>query len=368
MKTGTSVLAAVLLYTGCMLACGSSAQTTVEPSPAGSSGQGAGTGGASGGAGGKGGTGEVGGSAGIGAAGGGNAGADTAGSAVAGAGIGGSAATAGSSSGECDTGRGGFGGAFYNPYEVWCDGRTPMIADKNAFPASKPPCTGMTPYCVVRPCDSTTEPLFCCKGATPVCESCPEGMVSTGEFCMDATEVRRRDYQAWLKTNPPSRWGWCSPPAQDEACMAKPDVCKTNCDDHPQVCVNACEATSYCFDHGWILCSAEHARAVCTHPYPYGDTYQSGACNDANSGIATTVPVGSLGSCAATTASAVVYDLSGNVAEWSGGPKAVTPDPLNIRGGSYLDAPASLTCEAETNADQSKALPTLGFRCCTPLL
>jgi formylglycine-generating enzyme required for sulfatase activity len=65
-----------------------------------------------------------------------------------------------------------------------------------------------------------------------------------------------------------------------------------------------------------------------------------------------------------------VYDLSGNVAEWSDtqqGTTTGTPpyDIMSLHGGSYLTPTNGLTCKFDFDVISTNAvLPSLGFRCC----
>ncbi len=235
-----------------------------------------------------------------------------------------------------------------------------MIADVKGFPAQKPKCSGSTPYCTVVDCDATTDPLFCCSGKTPVCAPCPPGMVSTGSYCIDQYEVTRADYAAFLATNPP-------PPAScsldpDPDCMKLPEVCQSNCDQHPQVCVAGCVAFWFCSALGKQNCSVKQLANACgSTSYPYGAVYDPSACNGADAGKATTAPVGSFGSCASQTLGGQAFDLSGNVAEWG----VVPTGPFEAVGGSFVGDKDALTCSTTEPATNEKPSSHIGFRCCT---
>jgi len=76
-------------------------------------------------------------------------------------------------------------------------------------------------------------------------------------YCIDSTEVTRDQYAAWLATTPTlpastdANCGWKSTASYnaDATCMANNPtyVCQgTACGNHPQVCVDWCDAYAYC--------------------------------------------------------------------------------------------------------------------------
>lgn len=101
------------------------------------------------------------------------------------------------------------------------------------------------------------------------------------------------------------------------------------------------------------------------------DTYQSGVCNDDAYDTDTVaagdqdgiLASGSLASCFANGAgTADVFDMSGNVKEWTAARQAgVNP----IRGGASNNEETGTTCGlAFTSADDAFFFPNVGFRCC----
>ncbi|MCU0660867.1 MAG: MopE-related protein [Myxococcota bacterium] len=129
------------------------------------------------------------------------------------------------------------------------------------------------------------------------------------------------------------------------------------------------QARAACAAAGGQLCSQEEWLAACegaapSTAYPYGDTYAASACNGKDYQGDTDVPVatGSLASCLSEDG---VFDLSGNLREWTLDP--TDTDEVNhvVRGGSFNTPAIGLKCAfTMSRADNDVVLPALGFRCC----
>jgi formylglycine-generating enzyme required for sulfatase activity len=218
----------------------------------------------------------------------------------------------------------------------------------------------------------------------------PEG------YCIDSTEVTRSQYQAWLDMGPytASQIADCAANtfSPDATCMAEPEVCQgSSCGDHPQTCVDWCDAYAFCRGVGKRLCgrigggsigSDDQAdptldqwfNACSSHgqfAYPYSDTYRGTACNGGdywvpNYGNYTTRAVGSLTTCQSPSSSyAGVYDLSGNVWEWE---DSCGAGGCFARGGSYTFYQPYLACggiDSVAVATRTFCLAYVGFRCCS---
>jgi formylglycine-generating enzyme required for sulfatase activity len=229
------------------------------------------------------------------------------------------------------------------------------------------------------------------------------------DYSIDATEVTRGQYEAWVATNPPlpdstdADCGWKSTGsyAANSTCMTSTSVCSSGCDHHPQVCVDWCDAYAYCRAVGKRLCGAisggsnayesfanastsQWYRACSsgdTNTYPYGSSYSETTCNGCDYAAANndykTVPVGMLTGCqSSVTGYTGVYDLEGNVVEWEDSCTG-TGDSAHcrLRGGSFGTCHFSggLTCASVNFYDYSR-LGTdyfgaggdgVGFRCCS---
>jgi sulfatase modifying factor 1 len=227
----------------------------------------------------------------------------------------------------------------------------------------------------------------------------PTMVVTPGNYCIDTTEVTRAQYQAWLATSPStsnqiSACTWNTTFAPDTTCMSYSDVCNaggTVCNNHPQVCVDWCDAYAYCQAAGKRLCGkiadgganayAAYADAsqsqwynACTsggvRTYPYGTSYNGQACNGYDYPETTTyksVPVGTLSGCQSSVSGyAGVYDLSGNAWEWENSCDGGNPDSIcHIRGGGYVNYYNQLNCATNWAAYRNSVRSDTGFRCCS---
>ncbi len=208
-------------------------------------------------------------------------------------------------------------------------------------------------------------------------------------YFIDATEVTRAQYAAFLETDPrPAvQSSYCSGFNDDfttTSCETAASVTISDDDDHPIVCVDFCDAEAFCVWAGKRLCAGEKSRATdpdisewygaCAgsndHAYPYGNEFSADACNGfarpdtgCDSGDCVTVAVNALLTC--DTADGV-SDLSGNVAEWVDecNARSGASDQCNVRGGSMRDPAARSECGTVTSLDRDFADAFTGFRCC----
>ena len=247
--------------------------------------------------------------------------------------------------------------------------------------------------------DGGTGSPSCPNSGGPSMVSLPAG------FCIDSTEVTRSQYEAWLRSNPPTtgQMADCSSNttfAPDAKCMGSATapnyVCLEDCGNHPQVCIDWCDAYAYCKAVGKRLCgkigggasspdditnpNLSQWNCACTSQgasaYPYGATYNTKACNGIDlwpSGPPPyqyeTVPVGSMATCQSSVAGyAGVFDLSGSVEEFEdscsteGEPSARR---CNIRGGSFAASVSHLRCASNVTVPRYSFANDIGFRCCS---
>jgi sulfatase modifying factor 1 len=247
-----------------------------------------------------------------------------------------------------------------------------------------------------------------------VAPKCAPGMIDLGDFCIDATEVTKGSYKAFLdskpgiSTDPRCSWnGKFEPTVLDDfpAFCTLEDVDLVKEPNHPVVCVDWCDAFSYCAWAGKRLCGMigggsepykdpsvmndvkkSQWYAACAggegtpRKYPYRGDYQP-VCNDKLSGGAAR-DVGSMPGCHGPpgTPQAAVYDMSGNVYEWVDNCQASAAAPSQqsclTRGGFYLNEDVTdagafeyLTCAVGsiTNPKQRERFDDhIGIRCCSP--
>jgi len=195
-------------------------------------------------------------------------------------------------------------------------------------------------------------------------------------YCIDSTEVTRSQYQAWLAVKPIYEEGDCvflgNNFRPDTECMSKPEVCPGEaCGAHPQVCVSQCHAAAFCNGSGKRLCFGPGGPSqnnqwlgVCTQggttQYPWGDDPDPSRCNLEG---ATTHPVGNDTRCqSATPGFEGIYDLIGNVAEWTG--RCSKDDAGWLCDAAGGDFRAQADACTGTRFPMFSELPSLGFRCC----
>lgn len=233
----------------------------------------------------------------------------------------------------------------------------------------------------------------------------PAMVAVCGGYCIDSTEVTRDQYAAWIAANPettgqPVACAWNTDYHPDAGCMGGENVCKgSECGNHPQVCVDWCDAYAYCRAVGKRLCGKIGGGAIsygeddnasldqwynaCSSGgalnYPYGgnpaislaDGYHPHLCNGSGGMTpccvesGTTVQVGSLAGCQSSAPGySGTWDLSGNVFEWED--YCGEPDHCQFRGGSFRRALQGLQCTAGDSRQHKYVAEDIGFRCCAP--
>ncbi len=101
-----------------------------------------------------------------------------------------------------------------------------------------------------------------------------------------------------------------------------------------------------------------------TRLFPYGATYDAGACNGEDYGADEAVAVGTRPACQSYPG---VFDLSGNVHEWENAcdANAGQDDFCLSRGGSFKSWNTLLQCSFSTGAVRHFVSDQQGFRCCS---
>ncbi len=141
----------------------------------------------------------------------------------------------------------------------------------------------------------------------------------------------------------------------------------------PRVQISWYQAQAACQNSGKRLCTVEEWERACRGPdlfiYPYGDDIDDRACNGffRASGNEEVLATGSLEDCGNPEG---VYDMSGNVAEWTATafPRIPGQEALidrAVRGGSFESNFSALRCLGEEFHLPPATLDvTVGFRCC----
>ncbi|HHN46945.1 MAG TPA: hypothetical protein ENN09_05835, partial [Planctomycetes bacterium] len=137
--------------------------------------------------------------------------------------------------------------------------------------------------------------------------------------------------------------------------------------EEPRTSVSFLEAQSFCRQHGKRLCRTDEWEAACAtsrrFTYPYGNAYVDGRCN---SGAGTSKePSGSRSGCVNAFG---LYDMTGNVAEWTENRAAVGTDARHfINGGHWGSSPEEAACSSKAMFAPIISSVTVGFRCCLDL-
>lgn len=129
------------------------------------------------------------------------------------------------------------------------------------------------------------------------------------------------------------------------------------------------EAHDYCRDRGKRLCTAREWEKACAgtvaQVWPFGNKYDEAACN------IDTGKVENAGNREACTGAFGVFDMSGNLAEWTGSTDQDvytdaddTKSVRQVRGGSYKDRPLFTRCAFRDTYEPDTHYDTIGFRCC----
>lgn len=148
-----------------------------------------------------------------------------------------------------------------------------------------------------------------------------------------------------------------------EASKGAGNVASSKASEYPWVNVSSSEAKDACLAAGKRLCTLEEWRAACAGPthlaFPYGDVFDPGACNGAENNGAV-APTGEFVSCEG--AAAGLFDMSGNVLEWTDG--CDVNGYCMEAGGSFQNLDNDLRCDHTYTQDAAYTDFGTGFRCC----
>ena len=128
----------------------------------------------------------------------------------------------------------------------------------------------------------------------------------------------------------------------------------------PRTRVSMTAAEGLCKSRKKRLCSDREWRKACRGrggaAFPYGRTFNPNKCNteDADEEERSITASGRFRGCRSAWG---VYDMSGNVAEWTGG--------QTVRGGDSSASDEEAACSAGGRSAPSTARSSIGFRCCS---
>jgi len=135
----------------------------------------------------------------------------------------------------------------------------------------------------------------------------------------------------------------------------------------PKSNVNFSEAKSLCEKEGKRLCTEEEWEASCRgsegRPFPYGKAWDPDACNtETKEGRDRNLTQsGSFKGCLSPLG---VFDMSGNLMEWTQTSFEKDPKRFIMKGGSYLRPNYAARCSYRYPAPQDLRDMEFGFRCC----
>jgi hypothetical protein len=130
----------------------------------------------------------------------------------------------------------------------------------------------------------------------------------------------------------------------------------------PQAFISLYLAGDSCASLGKRLCSTEEWRLACAGPYqsrfPYGQTYERHACVTEDSVVR---PAGSRPECRGHFE---VFDMSGNLMEWTNTRSSANRSFYNVMGGFFKSGPESYCAMARYSYFPQNRHNPVGFRCC----
>jgi formylglycine-generating enzyme required for sulfatase activity len=214
-------------------------------------------------------------------------------------------------------------------------------------------------------------------------------------FCIDSSEVTNAQYAAFLAAPkvPPqaARCAWNQTFAPESMSTNGPMCPKfdpTARPDYPVVCIDWCDANTYCQWAGKRLCQKPGGGSVgedwttknasewviaCTgdgaRRYPYGNSPTTGLCVDRHYPMTTAalLPVKPAAMCQGGVSG--LFDMSGNAWEWQDdcveqSTGDGTKDACAPLGGSFTSELAASTCIDGALFFRNQVAGDAGFRCC----
>jgi len=131
--------------------------------------------------------------------------------------------------------------------------------------------------------------------------------------------------------------------------------------------VSFTEAAALCAEQSKRLCTEIEWERACKGPeqslYPYGWNYRANQCNTKNT-FGNPRKVDTSGQYATCTNAWKVFDMSGNISEWTAGRLNDQKSDRMIRGGSFKSSDWGSRCTYRKNRLPNYRDDSLGFRCC----
>jgi VCBS repeat-containing protein len=133
----------------------------------------------------------------------------------------------------------------------------------------------------------------------------------------------------------------------------------------PQSNISFVDAAKKCDEAGKHLCTEEEWVYACQtenqHNFPYGYEYNADACNTKDQKWIKKNEVAKSGDFPNCKTIQEVFDMSGNVMEWT---NSGIENKKYARGGSYENAADGADCTAKISLEPGKGYFHTGFRCC----
>ena len=136
----------------------------------------------------------------------------------------------------------------------------------------------------------------------------------------------------------------------------------------PKVNVTWSQAQQLCAAQGKRLCTEREWERSCKGPgnrrYPYGNNFNANVCATEDAGGNPRGTAGS-GSWAGCRSSFGIYDMSGNVREWTSSTIAPGQPAYIVKGGAANQPDYAVRCAIRQAANPGTASHLIGFRCCS---
>lgn len=133
-------------------------------------------------------------------------------------------------------------------------------------------------------------------------------------------------------------------------------------DENPRDMVSQEQAASLCEQAGKHLCSIEEWQAACrgkdNTKYSYGDSYKQNKCNTNTKAVKRS---GRKEQCRSWFG---MYDMNGNLWEWTSSKSKDHPNMYLVAGGAWNTNNGSKCTESKFSFYPQNQYPSVGFRCC----